>query len=93
MNFTESSSSNLTKNVSFVIDFMAANMTHLTTMASINVTTTTPLLEEEPDEPLGVSLGMFAAILFGSLLFIFVLLGACVIWHTVYMKCLKRRHL
>lgn len=69
----------------------------LSLLAAANSTTNNTIIdgteeESEDDEPLAVSLGMFAAILFGSLLFIFILLGVCVLWHTFYMKFLKKRN-
>ena len=64
-----------------------------TVFENITLSTTTlrtGIASEEED--LGLSLGIFAAILFGSMVFIFMLMGFCILWHVFYMKCLKKEH-
>lgn len=45
---------------------------------------------DEDEEPLGTSLGIFAAILFGSMGILFVLIGSCILTHTIYMRFFKK---
>ncbi len=55
---------------------------------SANQTLRTYEFEGEP--PLSVSLGIFAAILFGSLAGIFLIIGGCMASHRIYMKFFKK---
>ena len=57
----------------------------------LKTTTSVPItFETEEDEPLIVSLGIFAAILFGSLGVIFLIIGGCIVGHKVYMRFFKK---
>jgi hypothetical protein len=77
----------------FAIENVTESLSNMSKTSNLTTTTIRMLVfAEDSDSPLGVSLGLFAAILFGSLLFIFILLGACVIWHTIYMRCLKKAY-
>lgn len=42
------------------------------------------------DEPLGVSIGIFIGILSGSLVFILLVVGLCILSHVFYMKLIKK---
>lgn len=67
--------------------------TVITTTLSILTSRTTKqprTYEVEEQEPLGVSIGIFLGILFGSLIFIFFVIGLMILGHTFYMKVLKR---
>ena len=60
------------------------------TLVDANQTSPSPPSNEEEDEPLGTSLGIFAGNLFGSMAILFILIGACILTHTVYMRCFKK---
>ena len=53
--------------------------------------TAPPRTYEVPeDEPLGVSIGIFIGILSGSLVFILLVVGLCILSHVFYMKFIKK---
>jgi hypothetical protein len=56
-----------------------------------NSSNQTPKAYEFEEQPaLSVSLGIFAAILFGSLAGIFLIIGGCMASHRIYMKYFKK---
>jgi hypothetical protein len=55
-----------------------------------NSTTTTPAPEDKP-ENVGAWFGILIAILIGSIGSIFVIIGLCIVWHTIYMKFFKKK--
>jgi uncharacterized BrkB/YihY/UPF0761 family membrane protein len=73
---------------------MTTSTSTLTTLlidiANSTINNATKIAEEEPDEPLIVSISIFIAILVGSLIFIFFLMSLCLFGHTIYMKCFKK---
>jgi hypothetical protein len=46
--------------------------------------------EDVKNESIAADLGIFAAILIGSLVVIFILIGACILSHVCYMKFFKK---
>ena len=59
-----------------------------TTIITTTISTTTTTKEVEQNG--GVWLGIFIAILVCSMLALFLMIGACIIWHRFYMKVFKR---
>ena len=56
-----------------------------------NITLNGTTNRSDTNESLAASIGVFIAILVGSLACIFILIGGCIIWHQFYMKCLKKK--
>jgi hypothetical protein len=55
------------------------------------ITATTPVFVEAEAQNFGAWFGILIAVIIGSIGSIFVILGLCIIWHTVYMKCFKKK--
>ena len=54
---------------------------------SIIVTFSTEVEEENSGEQIGILIGIFAASFVG----VFIILGACVLSHVIYMRVFKRK--
>lgn len=64
-------------------------MQNLTENSTLS-TSTLRTFEVQKEDPLEVSLGIFLAILFGSLAIVFLIIGMCILTHTAYMRYFKK---
>lgn len=55
-----------------------------------NTTSNMTLNESNEELSVAADLGIFAAILFGSMIGILVLISSCILWHFFYMRFLKK---